>query len=139
MNKYKLALSGLVFALGIAFSGLAVVATPQRAAAVGAPAPAAAGPEQLACEGSGGTWSNGACAQGSRTVTGTIKSVGNILVFLVGSISVLMIIIGGVRYTLSGGDQGSLTSAKNTILYAVVGLVVAVAAYAIINFVLSNV
>jgi Type IV secretion system pilin len=105
------------------------------------PAMSAAGdtPEKLACEGSGGAWNGTACTQGTRTVTGTLKSVGNILIFLVGAIAVLMIIIGGLRYVLSGGDNAGITSAKNTILYAVIGLVVAVAAYAIVNFVLRNV
>jgi hypothetical protein len=129
MNKIKLTLAGMVLAV----STLVGVATL-------APAPAlAVTPEQSACEGSGGTWGGGNCTQGTRTVTGTIKSVGNILVFLTGAISVLMIIIGGVRYALSGGDQGTITSAKNTILYAVVGVIISVAAYAIVNFVLSNV
>ena len=49
-----------------------------------------------------------------------------------------MLIIGGIRYTVSGGDSGAVTSAKNTILYAVVGIIVAVLAYAIVNFVLTS-
>ena len=129
MKKFKLTLASMVLAV----STLVGVATL-------APAPVSAvTPEQSACEGSGGTWSGGNCTQGTRTVTGTIKSVGNILVFLTGAISVLMIIIGGVRYALSGGDQGTITSAKNTILYAIIGVIISVAAYAIVNFVLSNV
>lgn len=58
--------------------------------------------------------------------------------FIIGAIAVLMIIIGGIRYTVSNGDQSQITSAKNTILYAIVGLVVAVLAYAIVHFVLTN-
>ena len=50
-----------------------------------------------------------------------------------------MIIIGGIKYVTSNGDSSGVTSAKNTILYAVVGLVVAVMAYTIVNFVLTNV
>lgn len=130
MKKIKLTLASAVLAV----STLVGVATLAPAAPV-----AAASPEQSACEGSGGTWTGGNCNQGTRTVTGTIRSVGNILVFLTGAISVLMIIIGGVRYALSGGDQGTITSAKNTILYAIVGVIISVAAYAIVNFVLSNV
>ena len=63
----------------------------------------------------------------------------NTLIFVTGSISVLMIVIGGLRYATSGGDQGSITSAKNTILYAVVGLILSVMGYAIVNFVLSRI
>ena len=129
MKKIKLIVASLLFAASVSVGGAALVASPALAAT----------PEQSACEGSGGTWAGTTCSQGTRTLTGTIKSVGNILIFLTGAISVLMIIIGGVRYSLSGGDQGTITSAKNTILYAVVGVVVSVAAYAIVNFVLTNI
>jgi len=61
--------------------------------------------------------------------------VTNVLLFLVGAISVIMLIIGGIRYVISGGDQAQVTSAKNTILYAIVGIVVAFLAYAAVNFV----
>jgi hypothetical protein len=129
IKKIKLTLASLLLAVSVTAGGAALVASPAMAAS----------PEQSACEGSGGTWSGGACSQGTRTVTGTIKSVGNIIIFVTGALSVLMIIIGGLRYTTSGGDQGSITSAKNTILYAVIGLIVSVMAYAIVNFVLTNI
>ena len=61
--------------------------------------------------------------------------ISNILIFVIGVIAVVMIIIGGIRYSTSGGDQAQITSAKNTILYAVVGLVVAFLAYGIASFV----
>lgn len=66
-----------------------------------------------------------------------IKDIVNILLFILGAIAVIMIIIGGIRYTTSNGDAGSIKSAKDTILYAVVGLVVAILAYAIVNFVIG--
>lgn len=62
----------------------------------------------------------------------------NLLLFLIGAISVVMLIIGGIRYTISAGDSGNITAAKNTILYAIVGLIVAFLAYAIVRFVLSS-
>lgn len=129
MNKIKIILSSILLAVSVATTGAALAVMPAHAQT----------PEQSACQGSGGTWSGSTCTQGNRTVTGTIKSIGNIIIFITGAISVLMIIIGGLRYTTSGGDQGSISSAKNTILYAVVGLIVSVMAYAIVNFVLSNV
>jgi hypothetical protein len=55
-----------------------------------------------------------------------------------GAISVIMIIIGGLRYVISGGNATAVTAAKNTILYAIVGVIVALLAYAIINFVLDS-
>lgn len=63
----------------------------------------------------------------------------NTLTFVVGGVAVLMIIIGSLRYALSGGDQSNITSAKNTIIYALVALIVAVMANALVNFVLTNI
>jgi len=59
--------------------------------------------------------------------------------FIIGAVAVLMIVIGGLRYVTSNGEPAQLTSAKNTILYAAVGLVLAVMANAIVNFVLTNI
>ena len=69
---------------------------------------------------------------------GVFTTIINVLLFIIGAISVIMLIIGGIRYTLSGGDSGAVTSAKNTILYAIIGLVVAFLAFAIVNFVLGT-
>jgi hypothetical protein len=70
--------------------------------------------------------------------TNLLAAIINILLFIIGAIAVIMIIIGGIRYTTSNGDQAQVTSAKNTILYAIVGLVVAIMAFAIVNFVLAS-
>ncbi len=69
---------------------------------------------------------------------GIFKTITNVLLFLIGAVSVIMLIIGGIRYTISGGDSTAVTSAKNTILYAVIGIIVALLAYAIVNFVLDS-
>ena len=66
------------------------------------------------------------------------KTVANVLLFIIGAISVIMLIIGGIRYTISQGDSSAVQSAKNTILYAVIGLIVAILAYALINFVITT-
>lgn len=63
----------------------------------------------------------------------------NTIIYVIGAVAVVMIVIGGFRYVVSGGDSGSITSAKNTILYAIVGLVIAVLSYAIVNFVLTRI
>lgn len=70
--------------------------------------------------------------------TGIFTTVSNVMLFVVGAISVIMVIIGGLRYVISGGNSGNVTAAKNTILYAVVGLIISIMAYAIINFVISS-
>ncbi|MNY57155.1 hypothetical protein D3C86_1933160 [compost metagenome] len=48
-----------------------------------------------------------------------------------------MIIVSGIRYATSNGDSSAVTSAKNTLMYSVIGLIVAILAYAIVNFVLK--
>lgn len=63
----------------------------------------------------------------------------NVLLFIIGAISVIMLIWGGIRYTTSAGNSASVTAAKNTIMYAIIGLVIAFLAYAIINWVLGQV
>ena len=69
---------------------------------------------------------------------GLIKKVVNLLLWAIGIVSVIMIIIGGIRYATSNGDSNNVTAAKNTIMYAVIGLVIAIFAYAIVNFVLTQ-
>ncbi len=66
-----------------------------------------------------------------------IQNVINVLLFIIGVISVIMIIIGGIKYVLSNGDSSQIKSAKDTIMYAVIGLVIALLAYAIVNFVVN--
>ncbi|MEO5499574.1 MAG: hypothetical protein ABIR46_03680, partial [Candidatus Saccharimonadales bacterium] len=67
-----------------------------------------------------------------------INRIINLLLFLIGAIAVIMIIIGGIRYTTSGGDSSQTKGARDTILYSVVGLVIAIMAFAIVNFVMSR-
>ena len=72
---------------------------------------------------------------------GTNKLIGNIInIFslVVGIVAVLMIIIGGFRYITSGGNDGNVGNAKNTILYAVIGLVIVALAQIIVRFVLNR-
>ncbi len=76
---------------------------------------------------------------GTQTKPGDIvKLIVNALLYLIGAVSVIMIIIGGFRYVVSQGDSSNVTSAKNTILYAVIGLAVAIFAWAIVNFVVTQ-
>lgn len=66
-----------------------------------------------------------------------IKTITNVLLFIIGAIAVIMIIIGGIRYVTSNGDASQTKAAKDTIMYAVIGVVVAILAYAIVNFVIE--
>ncbi|MBQ2695569.1 hypothetical protein IJG04_02975 [Candidatus Saccharibacteria bacterium] len=69
--------------------------------------------------------------------TGVFKQITNTILYIVGIIAVIMLIIGGIKYVLSGGDSKKVTDAKNTVLYAIIGLVIAFLAFAIVNFVAS--
>jgi hypothetical protein len=73
-----------------------------------------------------------------ETVNNILATVINIISLVVGVIAVIMIIIGGIKYITSGGDSGNVTGAKNTILYAVIGLVIVALAQLIVNFVLNT-
>lgn len=75
-------------------------------------------------------------AQASR---GAIDTIIQIAVVIVGALSVLFITIGGLRYILSQGDPQGVAKAKGTIMYALVGVVIAIVAQSIIIFVLGNV
>ena len=68
-----------------------------------------------------------------------VEDIINIFSWVVGVVSVIMVIFGGFRYITSGGDAGKVTSAKNTIVYALVGLVIAALAQVLVLFVLGNV
>jgi hypothetical protein len=67
-----------------------------------------------------------------------IKTIVNILLTLLGAVAVVMIVIGGIRYTTSNGDSSAIKGAKDTILYAAIGVVVAIMAYAIVNFIIDQ-
>jgi len=71
-------------------------------------------------------------------VNNILTQVINIFSLVVGVISVIMIIVGGLKYITSGGDSGNVTGAKNTILYAIIGLVVVALAQVIVKFVLAK-
>ncbi len=118
--------------MALVIGGLIVVAPPVRAAEVFDPCRDEAVTNSEICTSSKGT---------SKLfgAGGIWNRILNTITFLIGGISVLMIIIGAVRYALSAGDQSQVTAAKNTILYAIIALIVAVMANAIVNFVLTNI
>ena len=70
--------------------------------------------------------------------TGVFKTISDVMLYIIGAISVIMLIIGGIRYVVSAGEQAAVTSAKNTILYSIVGIIVAIVAYAVVNFVITS-
>lgn len=77
-------------------------------------------------------------AEATDRVNGLIALIINIFSIVVGVVAVIMIIIGGLKYITSSGDSNNVTSAKNTILYAIIGLVVVALAQFIVKFVLAK-
>lgn len=70
---------------------------------------------------------------------GLLTNVINLLLFIIGIVSLIMIIVGGFKYTTSTGDSSQLSNAKDTILYALVGLVIAIMSFAIVNWVVGRI
>lgn len=69
----------------------------------------------------------------------TLNTIINVVIGVIGFVAVIVIILGGVQYTTSAGEAAKVKKAKDTIMYGIIGLVVALLAYSIVNFVLSNV
>ena len=69
--------------------------------------------------------------------TAIIPRAINLMLFIVGILAIVMLIFGGIRYVVSGGDPSKVKDAKNTILYAIIGLVVAILGYALVSWVIS--
>lgn len=69
--------------------------------------------------------------------TGVFRQITDTILYIVGIIAVVMLIWGGIRYVVSGGDAKKVTDAKNTILYAIIGLIISFLAYAIVRFVVN--
>lgn len=88
---------------------------------------------------SGGASSNKICEDaGVDDGKKIVKNVTGILLFLVGAVSVIMIIFGGFKYVTSNGDSNQIQNAKSTILYSVIGLAFALLAQAIVVFVVDG-
>ena len=122
MNKLKLILAGLLM-------------VPTVALAV---APAASAEGNLTLNSGVDSAQGEGVGQVSTDPESLVKKFVNIFLFAVGALSVIMLIWGGIRYTTSAGDSNKVQAAKNTVLYAIVGLVVAILAYAIVNMVIDK-
>ncbi|MGK2896506.1 MAG: hypothetical protein ACSLEY_02820 [Candidatus Saccharimonadales bacterium] len=123
MKKIRFIVTGLVIAAAVMefsfFGGVSVNAFDPTAAGCAADPTAAI------------------CQSNADDVDGFIKNLIRILLWAIGIISVIMIIVGGLLYVLSSGNPSNTKKAKDTILYAVIGLVVALLSYTIVNYVLG--
>ena len=83
--------------------------------------------------------SNCTNSNATQTINNIIHTIINLLSAVVGIVAVVMIIVGGLRYITSGGNDASVTSAKNTILYAVIGLIIVALAQVLVRFTLNKI
>lgn len=127
MSRFKLILAALVVAAAVLMFPAVVTA--------------AVDPFQDICSNGGG--GSTACASRSTTnplvgPNGVIVRITSILAIVAGIIAVIFIVWAGIKYVTSNGDSAKISSAKSTIIYALIGLVVAALARPLINFVLGR-
>lgn len=67
-----------------------------------------------------------------------ITTIINVMLFIAGALAVIMIIYGGIRYITAHGDEKQVKVAKDTIVYSVVGLIIAIIAYALVTFIFDR-
>ena len=128
------------------FVGFALVAIPIALPAV-AHAASAADINNCLASGSGLSITGGVnddctdpgTSNGTTKINNLITTIVNIFSAVVGIISVIMIIVGGFQYVVSNGDSGKIGTAKTTIIYAIVGLIVVAFAQFLVQFVLNKV
>ena len=131
MNKVKMLVMGVMMAMGAFMVGAPVFATPCPSGTLreGEDLPSVAQcnlPKEDKATGDGNLFA-------------TVQNIINWVLAVLGLVAVIMIIVGGVTYMTSQGDPGKTKKARDTILYGIIGLVIALLAYAIVNFVLANV
>lgn len=138
MRRFKI--SATVISLLISFSLSGIMATqaalPMQVAAAPQSQPdACAGLNQL-----GGTGCSGDPAHnspGQNQIANVAKAVVNILSLITGIAAVIMIVVAGIRFITSGGESSAVSSAKNALVYAIIGLVIVALAQLIVHFVLN--
>ncbi|MDQ5953358.1 MAG: hypothetical protein QG647_92 [Patescibacteria group bacterium] len=131
MNKIKRILSTLAI-LAVSIAPVSLVASSSVLAAD-------LNTGGYACGGSGASqYTAESCDTNGSKLPAVLTNIINIFSWIVGIVSVIMIIYGGFRYITSGGDSNGVTAAKNTILYAIIGLVIVALAQVIVQFVLTK-
>jgi hypothetical protein len=131
--KYVILILGLTLGFGL-------VAVPAYADTTYDPPDTTYDPLIVICSGGGANPSNPICKDYKNSENNFSNIVGqivNALLYVLGAVSVIVIIIAGILFATSSGDPALITKSKNALLYAVVGLVVAIMAYAIVNYVIG--
>jgi hypothetical protein len=129
ITRKKIMLVSLVM-LSLALLGRAFV-TSQASAATA---------QEQVCAGLGAVDGGDGCTDpaGTSSLSNTVKNVINILSIVVGMTAIIMIVVGGLKYVTSQGDSSGVASAKNTIIYAVIGIIIVTLAQVIVRFVVAR-
>ncbi len=128
MKKIILGFAGLIVSLGLLTVPARVYASPFDAA------------RDTACQGLEFNEGDSTSCDNSdgEKVDSTITNIINIASLVVGVVAIIMVIVGGLKYVTSQGDSSGITSAKNTIIYAIVGLIIVALAQVIVRFVVNR-
>ena len=102
------------------------------------PALAITANQKAVCDSIGSTDCGTTNTNGGTDVNGLIRTAINLFSGVVGVVAVIMIVSAGFKYITSGGDSAKLTSAKNTLVYALIGIVIVVLSQSIVRFVLTK-
>jgi hypothetical protein len=123
MRKWKqfLAITALVLGIGV------IMVPASTASAIDILSPG--------CKGNSGST---VCKSKNDKAPSLVTDLINTLLLVLGMVAVIMIVVGGIRYTTSGGDSSGIKTAKDTILYSVVGLILAILSYTIVKFVIGK-
>ena len=81
----------------------------------------------------------GCTSDANKQLPDAITIILNAIIGISGLVAVTFVIIGGINYMTANGDAGKLKTAKNTILYALIGLIICALAFAIVNWVIGSI
>lgn len=99
--------------------------------------------KQDACDGISQLGGSNPCSDSGQAannkLSDTMATIVNLLSYIVGIVAVIMVIVAGFKYITSGGDSAKVSSAKSTLVYAIVGLIIVALAQFIVHFVLGNI
>lgn len=127
----------VVASMAVALLGFAPM-IPAASGTVLSPAVHAGSFKDDACSGVSDVGDGSKCGDGGAAFEGVFATIVSILSYVVGVVAIVMVIVAGFKYITSGGDSGKVASAKNTLIYALVGLIVAALAQTLIHFVLNS-
>ena len=146
MKTLKLAVLSFVLSL----SGVGIMSLATASASLPADGGASNSASPTAATPSGGTAASDACAgltqidpshdctSGDSSITNVIRAAVNILSYIIGAAAIVMVIVAGLKYSVSSGDSARISSAKNTLVYALIGLAIAALAQVLVHFVLTQ-